>query len=124
MNEEFYEMVDNAVDAVFQKDMYLLRAYPYFQHTNTTKKQVREFIESDTAKNLALTISDLDAYIKGGSDREHDMLRVAYGYLGKPKARNIRTYLHNILKDALQYEIDRKPGRKKSSVKGRKKRSK
>jgi len=117
MNDEFYELVDRAVDAVFIQDMYLLRAYPYFKNMNATKKQVREFIESDTAKNLALTISDLDAYIKGGSDREHDLLREAYGHLGKPKARKIRKYLHAILQDAVQYEIDRKPGRKKKRSK-------
>ena len=113
MNEEFYEMVDNAVDAVFQKDMYLLRAYPYFQHTNTTKKQVREFIESDTAKNLALTISDLDAYIKGGSDNGHKQLREAYGHIPKPQARKIKAYLNQIVEDAVRYQHDRRPGRRK-----------
>ncbi len=63
MNDEFYELVDRAVDAVFIQDMYLLRAYPYFKNMNATKKQVREFIESDTAKNPLLVTLPLLALI-------------------------------------------------------------
>ena len=113
--EEFYDLVEHAIDCAFEKDMYLFKCYTYLKHLPATRKQVREFIDSSTAKELALVISDLDAYIKGGSDNEHQQLREAYGHLGKPRARKIRKYLYAILHDARQYEIDRKPGRKKLS---------
>ena len=113
--DDFYELVEHAIDGAFEKEIYLFKCYRYLQHIKATRKQVREFINSSTASELALVISDLDAYIKGGSDNEHQQLREAYGHLGKPRARKIRKYLYGILHDAIQYEIDRKPGRKKLS---------
>tara|TARA_B100001250_G_C19736610_1_gene761050 strand:+ start:942 stop:1289 length:348 start_codon:yes stop_codon:yes gene_type:complete len=113
--DDLYDLVEKALDAAFKDDKYLFRCYNYLKDTKATRSYVRDFIESSTAGNLALTISDLDAYIKGGSDSEHKILREAYGHLGKPRARKIRKYLYSILHDARQYEIDRKPGRKKLS---------
>ena len=113
--EEFYDLVEHAIDAAFEKEMYLFKCYTYLKHIKATRKQVREFIDSSTAKQLALLVYDLEQYIKGGSDNEHCQLREAYGHLGKPRARKLRKYLHGILSDAWQYELDRKPGRKKLS---------
>lgn len=111
MNDEFYELVENAIDAAFEKDCFLFNCYTYLKHSNTTRKQVRMFINSTSAKNVALTCADLESYIKGGDK----MVREAYGFLGKPKARKIHKYLEKILTDAVKYEADRKPGRKKRS---------
>lgn len=113
--EEFYDLVEHAIDGAFEREIYLFKCYQYLQHVKATRRQVREFIESSTAGSTALLVSDLDAYIKGGNDADHKYLREAYGHLGKPRARKIRNYLYSILKDARQYEIDRKPGRKKLS---------
>ena len=113
--EEFYDLVEHAIDCAFEKDMYLFKCYTYLQHLPATRKQVREFIDSSTAKELALLVYDLEQYIKGGSDNEHCQLREAYGHLGKPRARKLKTYLHRILSDAWTYELSRKPGRKKLS---------
>ena len=113
--EEFYTLVDCAIDAAFEKNMFLFKPYNYLIHSKIKRVEIQEFIDSPTAKTLALTISDLDAYIKGGSDSEHQMLREAYGYLGKPRARKIRKYLYSILEGAWLYEKERKPGRKKRS---------
>tara|TARA_E500000331_G_scaffold107567_1_gene104426 strand:- start:1599 stop:1946 length:348 start_codon:yes stop_codon:yes gene_type:complete len=113
--EEFYDLVEHAIDAAFEKEMYLFKCYTYLKHIKATRKQVKEFIDSSTAGELALVVYDLDQYIKGGSDNEHQQLKEAYGHLGKPRARKIRKYLHAILSDAWQYELDRKPGRKKVS---------
>jgi|TARA_B100000035_G_scaffold3909_1_gene3483 hypothetical protein len=115
MNDEFYELVESAIDAAFEKNLFLFKAYHYFKYNKVKRREVQEFIDSTTAKNVALIISDLEAYIKGGSDSYHKQLKEAYGHLGKPKARKISKYLHDILKDAKQYEIDRRPGRKKRS---------
>ena len=113
--EEFYELVESAVDHAFVKDIYLFKAYQYLIHSKIKRVEIQEFIDSNTAKTLALTISDLDAYIKGGSDSYHQQLREAYGYLGKPKARKISKYLSQILIDARQYEWYKRPGRRKTS---------
>ena len=113
--EEFYDLVEHAIDGAFEREIYLFKCYQYLQHVKATRRQVREFIESSTAGSTALLVSDLDAYIKGGNDADHKYLREAYGHLGKPRARKIRNYLYSILKDARQYEIYRKPGRKKLS---------
>ena len=113
--EEFYDLVEHAIDGAFEREIYLFKCYQYLRHVKATRRQAREFIESSTAGSTALLVSDLDAYIKGGNDADHKYLREAYGHLGKPRARKIRNYLYGILKDARQYEIDRKPGRKKLS---------
>ena len=111
MNEDFYELVENAIDAAFEKDVFLFNCYTYLKHSKTTRKQVREFIDSATAANVALTCADLELYVKGGDKT----VRVAYAFLGKPKARKIHKYLQKILQDAVKYEVDRRPGRKKRS---------
>ena len=113
--EEFYGLVESAIDAAFEKNMFLFKPYNYLTHSKIKRKEIQEFIESSTAGELALTISDLDAYVKGGSTPFNDQLREAYGHLGKPKARKISKYLLKILQDAWQYEIDKRPGRRKSS---------
>ena len=113
--DDIEEMVERAVDLAFSDDKFYFKCYNYLKDSKATRAYTRKFIDSSTAGGLALTISDLDAYIKGGSDSEHQMLREAYGYLGKPRARKIRKYLYSILEGAWLYEKERKPGRKKRS---------
>jgi hypothetical protein len=113
--EELYDLVEHAIDAAFEREMYLFDCLTYLKHMKATRKQAKEFIDSSTAKELALLVYDLEQYIKGGSDNEHCQLREAYGHLGKPRARKLKTYLHRILSDAWTYELSRKPGRKKLS---------
>ena len=83
----------------------------------TTGVGAKEFIESSTAKELTDLISDLSEYIKGGKDGEHQILREAYGHLGKPNARKIRDYFNEILDDAKKYEKERRRGRRKTKTK-------
>ena len=111
MEEEFYELVESAIDAAFEKDCYLFNCSTYLKYNKTTRKQVQGFINSTTAGNIALTCADLQTYIKGGDK----VLREAYGHIGKPKARKIHKYLQKILLDAVEYEKTRRPGRKKRS---------
>jgi hypothetical protein len=74
-----------------------------------------KFIESSTAAELSDLCLELDEYIKGGSDNEHKQIREGYGHIPKPRARKIRNYLYGILEDALRYERDKRPGRKKGT---------
>ena len=62
-------------------------------------------------------IDDLSEYIKGGKDNNHQVLREAYGHLGKPNARKIRDYFNRILEDAQRYEKERRRGRRKTKTK-------
>ena len=65
---------------------------------------VDRFKESSTMKTVALTVSDLDAFIEGGSDSYHKQLQEAYGHLGITKATKLRNYLWRILNDTKSYE--------------------
>ena len=80
------------------------------QSCKTTGVGAKEFNQSSTAKELTDLISDLNEYIKGGKDGEHQILREAYGHLGKPKARKIRDYFNVILEDAKRYEKEEEEG--------------
>ena len=95
--DELYDLVEHAIDYAFEQEKYLFKMYRHLTYIKATRKQVREFIDSSTAKELALLVYDLEQYIKGGSDNEHCQLREAYGHLGKPRARKLRKYLHGIL---------------------------
>ena len=57
--DEFYELVEHAIDCAFEKDMYLFKAYDFLKHNKIKRKQITEFIESSTAGELALTILTL-----------------------------------------------------------------
>ena len=107
--DDIEEMVERAVDLAFSDDKFYFKCYNYLKDSKATRAYTRKFIYSPTAGGLALTISDLDAYIKGGDK----VLREAYGHIPKPEARKIRKYLYGILEDAWKYERDRRPGRKK-----------
>ena len=109
MNEDFYELVERAIDVAFEEDKYLFKCYNYLLASKTTRKQVREFIDSPTATSITALVTELELFIKGGDKT------LRYGHLGKPRARKIKTYLQGVLNDASRYEHDRRPGRKKRS---------
>ena len=83
----------------------------------TTGVGAKEFNQSSTAKELIDLVYDLNEYIKGGKDNDHQLLREAYGHLGKPNARKIRDYFNLILEDAKKYEKERRRGRRKTKTK-------
>lgn len=107
MTDELCELIEHAIDSAFMDDKYPFKCYNYLTQVRATRGLVQEFINSSTAATLALTISDLDAYLEGGTDSDHLQLQEAYGHLGKPRAKKIRDYLHGILRDAWQYERNR-----------------
>ena len=67
--------------------------------------------------HLAYEWKKLYNFVKGGKDSEHQILREAYGHLGKPKARKIKDYFNVILEDAKRYEKERRRGRRKITTK-------
>ena len=111
-NIDLYDVVEHTIDYAFQ-GKYMLNMYEYLKSNKVTKRDVEEFINSTSANEINLLILDLDDYLEGGSDKEHQQLREGYGHLGKPEARKIRNYLYGVLQDAWKYEQEKKPGRKR-----------
>jgi len=102
--EDIYTIVDKAIDVAFEEQKFHLKFYDFMKSCKTTGVGAKEF-------------NHLSEYIKGGKDGEHQILREAYGHLGKPKARKIKDYFSEILEDAQRYEKERRRGRRKTKTK-------
>ena len=119
MDSNFHEVyfdVEKAIDYAFE-GKFILKFYDYLKIRQTRRADVQEFIKSATANELNNLIEDLDNYLEGGSDEIHKQLREGYGHIPKPQARKIKNYLYSILEDALRYNHDRRPGRRKKQSK-------
>ena len=114
--ENVYEMIEEALELAFEGKM-TLKFYEFLKWRKTTKAEVDAFLHSSTAKELADEVLELEEYIKGGRDSNHQQLREAYGHIPKPKARKIKMYLYGILQDAVRYQHERRPGRRKKGSK-------
>ena len=38
--EEFYDLVEHAIDGAFEREIYLFKCYQYLQHIKATRRQV------------------------------------------------------------------------------------
>jgi hypothetical protein len=114
--ENVYHMIEQALELAFEGKM-TLKFYEFLKWRKTTKAEVDAFLLSSTAKELADEVVELEEYIKGGRDSNHQQLREAYGHIPKPKARKIKMYLYGILQDAVRYSNERRPGRRKKESK-------
>ena len=112
--EEVYYVLEEALELAFQ-GKFVVRLYDYFQSRGVTKAEADQFLRSSTAKELADEVNELDEYIKGGKDNQHQQLREAYHHIPKPQARKIRDYLACLLEDAVRYSDDKRRGRKRRS---------
>ena len=112
--EEVYYVLEESLELAFQ-GKFVVRLYDYFQSRGVTKAEADQFLRSSTAKELADEVNELDEYIKGGKDNQHQQLREAYHHIPKPQARKIRDYLACILEDAVRYSDDKRRGRKRRS---------
>ena len=116
--ENVYDMIEHAIEYAFEGKMQL-KFYEFLKYRKTKKVEIDAFLQSSTAKELADEVLELKEYIKGGRDSEHQQLREAYGHISKPQARKIMNYLGSILEDAVRYQHDRRPGRRKKGSKKR-----
>ena len=114
--ETVYDMIEHAIELAFDGKMQL-KFYQFLQYRKTKKYEVDAFIESSTAAELSDLVLQLEEYIKGGRDSEHQQLREAYHHIPKPQARKIKNYLYSILEDAWRYSHDRRRGRRKKGSK-------
>ena len=119
MKDDFdnvYDLIEHAIEYAFDGKM-TLKFYEFLKYRKTTKAEIDSFLQSSTAKELADEVLELKEYIKGGRDSNHQQLREAYGHISKPQARKIMNYLGSILEDAVRYQHDRRPGRRKKGSK-------
>ena len=114
--ENVYDLIEHALELAFEGRMQL-KFYEFLKYRKTTKAEIDAFLQSSTAKELADEVLELQEYIKGGKDNLHQQLREAYGHISKPQARKIKNYLAGILEDAVRYQYDRRPGRRKKKSK-------
>lgn len=117
MESNFHEVyfdVERAIDYAFN-GKFVLKFYDYLKSKGIKKIEVEQFIESSTASEINSLVKDLDDYLEGGSDEMHKQLREAYGHIPKPQARKIRNFLHSIIEDAVKYNYDKRPGRRKAT---------
>ena len=112
--EEIYYVLEEAFELAF-KGKFVVKLYEYFESRGVTKEEADQFLRSSTAKELADEVNELDEYIKGGKDNQHQQLREAYHHIPKPQARKIRDYLTCILQDTVRYSDDKRRGRKRRS---------
>ena len=112
--EEVYYVLEEALELAFQ-GKFVVKLYEYFQSRGVTKAEAAQFLRSSTAKELVDEVNELDEYIKGGKDNQHQQLSEAYHHIPKPQARKIRDYLTCILEDAVRYSDDKRRGRKRRS---------
>ncbi len=117
MDNTFHEVyfdVERAIDYAFN-GKFVLKFYDYLKSKGIKRVEVEQFIESSTANEINSLVKDLDDYLEGGSDEMHKQLREAYGHIPKPQARKIRNFLHSIIEDAVKYNYDKRPGRRKAT---------
>ena len=114
--QETYYILEEALELAF-KGQFVIKLYEYFQSKGVTKVEADEFLKSSTAHEIGSLIVELNEYIKGGKDNQHQQLREAYHHIPKPQARKIKNYLYSILEDAWRYSRDRRPGRRKKQSK-------
>ena len=112
--ENVYDMIEHAIELAFVGKMQL-KFYEFLKYRKTTRAEVDAFLQSSTAKELSDEVLELQEYIKGGKDNQHQQLREAYHHIPKPQARKIRDYLTCILEDAVRYSDDKRRGRKRRS---------
>ena len=114
--ETVYDMLEHAIEYAFEGKMQL-KFYQFLEYRKTKKVEVESFLHSSTVKEISDQVLELEEYIKGGADNDHKQLREAYGHIPKPQARKIKNYLSSIIEDAVRYQHDRRPGRRKKPSK-------
>ena len=114
--DNVYDMLEHAIEYAFEGKMQL-KFYDFLKYRKTKKVEIDSFLQSSTVKEIADQVIELEEYIKGGADNDHKQLREAYGHIPKPQARKIKAYLNKIVEDAVRYQHDRRPGRRKKGSK-------
>ena len=68
--EEIYYIIEEAIELAF-KGQFVIKLYDYFKVRGVTRSEADEFLKSSTAHEIGSLIVELNEYIKGGKDSEH-----------------------------------------------------
>jgi hypothetical protein len=112
-SEDIYTIVNIAIDSAFYQEKYNLNFYQYLNGEKFKRDDVKLFIQSGLSTAIQDQIQEINLYLDGGN--EAALVREAYSWLGKPRARKIRDYLSQIIEDAEKYEQSKRRGRKPGS---------
>lgn len=94
-------------DAFYSGD-HSKKIYDQLKDLSIKRADVIDFLSSTSFECILCQINEIDMYLNGAQN-----LSEAYEWMGKDKANSFKQYLESIILDVKQYEIDRKPGRKK-----------
>jgi hypothetical protein len=111
--EDIYAIVNTAIEQAFFDEKYHLNFYEYLKSIDTKKEIATEFLKSNLFTSIKDQIQEIDMYLDGGESAA--ILREAYSWMGKPRARKVRDYLNTIVEDAKKYEQSKRRGRKPGS---------
>lgn len=110
--DEVYFDIQQAIDFAFFEQKYVMNTYSYLKVKDLKRADAQTLLRSSLIKELQSYVSDLDTYLKGGQTPEVVYVREAYGYLSKPDARKISTYLDNMIEGIKKYIQERKGGKR------------
>lgn len=111
--EDIYAIVNTAIEQAFFDEKYHLNFYEYLKSIDTKKEIATEFLKSNLFTSIKDQIQEIDMYLDGGESAA--ILREAYSWMGKSRARKVRDYLNTIVEDAKKYEQSKRRGRKPGS---------
>ena len=97
MDEEIYDIVEKQLTILLITNFLLKISTHLFEAWEIQTKRGSKFLDSSTTvKNIEGTVGELKEYIKGGNKTIREFL----GFIGKPEARKVVTYLQKIIDDA------------------------
>jgi hypothetical protein len=111
--EDIYDIINNAIELAFFNEKYQLDFYAYLKSQNFKRETITEFLGSNLCKALQDQIQEIDMYLDGGDSAA--LLKEAYSWMGKSRARKVKDYLNTIVEDAKKYEQSKRRGRKPGS---------
>jgi hypothetical protein len=111
--EQIYHDLQQAIDFAFVQKKYVMKSFDYLRANDVRRADAQELLRSSLIQELYSYVTELNLYLKGGNEPDVLYAREAYGYLSKPDARKIATYLDNIIDGIRQYIQARKGGTKK-----------
>ena len=109
-NELLSSLLDKTIDTAVAEGRYLFSMEGYLTGHDYTRKQTKSLLESTVFAEVKEAHDELSGYIRGDS-----MLKEAYGFIPKAKAKKTRDYFKKIITQAEEYYDQRKPGRKLGS---------
>lgn len=115
ISDDLFEVVNEAIDLAFTEQNYNLKLYDYLVSIKCKHATALKIIDSSLATAIDHQIIELNLYLDGGDNAS--IIKEAYSWMGKPRARKLKEYLISIIEDVKRYEKSRRRGRKPKTEK-------